>query len=659
MKQMKLKTKITIATVIMIAVTLIITVVVSAVVVARNSSSNITATARSTISDFSNQIDSWLVQEIQKIDDIVDAIAYEKYDTDNRDGLYDYILDRATAMPEMYALYVGCSDNFSAFSDGWVPDADYIITDRDWYKDAAATDKAIVTEPYVDATTKKIVITVAKAVRDSSGTVTSVVAADMFLDEIQSIVAGFSFTENGYPALVAASGNIIIHRNEAFLPTVDSSENEITVKYDTTFSNVNGENTNDGILTYNMVDYDSIDKLVVSKTVDSAGWTLYYTVNNADIYRDVSLIILIFCIMIPVVIVVAAVITMIVIKRCFKPLADVSTVAQRMTHGDLSVAFDYKADDEIGAVCRVIEQTNVSLKSYVDDISKHLGEMSEGDFSNSVTLDYVGDFASIKESLNKILSAMSDVFRNITDATDSVFSGAENVSQGANDLAESASLQTALISEIVTSVEAAGNSIAANVRLTENAKDISAQTAQEVERSNAQMSSLLEAMDEIRRTSDEIQAINKTIEDIAFQTNILALNASIEAARAGVAGKGFAVVADEVRNLAGKSAEASNQTTLLINESTAAVEKGLEFARETADFLGNVVTHTEQVDGIIAEIADSSYSQSEYMSDISDKTNKISNYVTSSAANAQQSAAASVELNNQATRLKDMMTYFR
>ena len=659
MKTNSLKSKITITTVVLIIITLLATAVVSCYVIADSSGSNITYIAKSTVSDFSNQINAWLELESQKVSDIGDEIRYQKYDTDNRDGAYDYLLNKISDMPEMYAIYFGCPDDYACFSDGWIPDADYIISERQWYIDAAASETAIITEPYTDASTKKMVITIAKAVRDGNGNVTSVIAADMFIDDIQKITSEFSFTESGYPVLTTASGNVIIHKNEAFLPTVDADENEITTAFADTYSGKNSEQTDGGITSCKFTDYDGITKFAVSKTIPSSGWNLSFVMDNSELYSDVTKIVIIFCIMIPVIIVISAVVCMVIIKKCFKPLADVSTAAQQMTRGDLSVSFSYNADDEIGAVCRIIEQTNAVLKSYVDDISEHLSEMANGDFSRNITLDYVGDFAPIKTSLNNILESLNGVLSNITHATDAIFDGAENISHSANHLAESAALQTELINEIARSVDSTGKTISENVMLTENAKRISALTAEEVMQSNQHMKKLLEAMDEIRRTSDEISNINKTIEDIAFQTNILALNASVEAARAGAAGKGFAVVADEVRNLATKSSAASKQTSTLIEESTVAVENGMKFAADTADYLKNVVAQTQQVEKIVSDIAAASVEQNTYMNSINEKTAKISGYVSSSASSTQMSADASAELDTQASKLKQMMSNFK
>lgn len=658
MKKLSLRAKITVTTVILVAVTLLITAVCSCVFLASTSQSRITSNASAVVTDYSRQINAWLEKEAQRVSDVAGEIGYQNYDTDARDGMYPFLADCIGRMPEMFAIYIGCPDNYSCFSDGWVPEDDYIITDRQWYQDAAASDQAVVTEPYIDALTGEMVITIAKALR-RDGSVSCVVAADMFLTGVQEIVDGFSSGENGYPILTSSSGNIIIHSSPDLMPSVDDQGNENFKAYSDTISGISGESSENGITTRYLNDFDGSRKFVISADIPAAGWEFSYAMDAGELSRDVSNIIIIFCVLIPVIIAAAAVVCTLVVKNCFRPLAAVSAAAERMTRGDLSVKFDYAAEDEIGSVCRIIEQTNETLHGYVEDISEHLDKMAKGDFTDAVTLDYAGDFAPIKGSLNGIISELGSVFRAISGASEAVFSGAENVSQLAGELAGASSQQTALVDEISEDVASADSLISDNVKLTENARSVSDSTASKAVQGNSQMEELLAAIGEIRSTSEKIQDINRTIEDIAFQTNILALNASIEAARAGEAGKGFAVVAEEVRNLAGKSAEASGRTTTLINASAAAVENGRQLADDTAETLRTVLSQTEEVSRMISEIAQSSEKQSGHMSGIIEKTSRINRFVTSSAANAEKSAASAKELDSQAAALRSMVEKFR
>lgn len=269
------------------------------------------------------------------------------------------------------------------------------------------------------------------------GSVSCVVAADMFLTGAQEIVAGFSSDESGYPILTSSGGNIIIHSDSSLMPWVDDHGNEHFTEYSSTVRNVSGSTTDKGTTTCTLTDHDGVALCVISADIPAA-----------------------------------ATVCTIVVKRCFCPMAAVSAAAQSM----LSVKFDYMAD-EIGSVCRIIEQTNDTLHSCIADISAHLYEMSRGDFTNSVTLEYAGYLAPIKTSLNRIISELGNVFSAISEASGAVFSGAENVSNGASDLAETSSKQTELVDEISIDVNSADEIISNNVSLTGNARQLSDNTS--------------------------------------------------------------------------------------------------------------------------------------------------------------------------------------
>lgn len=634
MNKLSLKSKITTVAAIIMTVAMIIVIVVSSYFLSQTSEKYVTQAAVTSLDDFSNKVNAWLSKEAQRVQDIADEITYQKLDTDNRKAMYNYLADVITRMPELYAVYIGCPDNYASFSDGWEVPADYIITERNWYKLAAASSTPIITAPYVDADTQKLVITIAYAAR-RSGNVSCVTAADMFLTDIENIIADYNFVDEGYPVLTTADNSILIHTDSALLPTVDDQGSE----HFGTFT-------------------EDPSKITLSASIPLAGWTLYYVMNASVLYSDVTKLVYLLIGISFVMLIIAAVTLWLTVRRCFKPLVGIPAIAEKMSQGDLDIHFAYSSEDEIGAVCRIIEDTSSSLRRYISDISSQLDKMSLGDFSYTEGMTYLGEFQSIQRSFKEISIKLTDTITEIRDTADSVSSSAKNVSQGANDLAERASKQAGIICDISDSITATSKMLDESLNLAQRAEELSANTSHVATDGNTQMSSLLEAMTAIQVTSEKIQEINKTIEDIAFQTNILALNASIEAARAGETGKGFAIVADEVRTLACKSADASNHATDLITESARAVTLGRELADATAGTFSSVQQMMSEIDSIIATLKSSSATETTNIKSIEAKTNEIASHVIASAANAQQSAAASVELTSQAVNLQNVMQEF-
>ena len=345
-----------------------------------------------------------------------------------------------------------------------------------------------------------------------------------------------------------------------------------------------------------------------------------------------------------------------------KPIEQLVNASQQMQQGNLSVADEitYVSKDEVGELADSMRDTLRFLSAYVDEIGETLRSMAGGNLQirESEITDFRGDFAVFKESLVYILDTLNATLSDIHVASEQLDSGAGQVAAGAQALSQGATEQAASVEELAATLDEINQKVklageqAADTRENTNAELNMVMACEE------QMKDMVIAMDEISRTSEEIGKIIKTIEDIAFQTNILALNAAVEAARAGAAGKGFAVVADEVRNLAAKSAEASQNTSALIEASVSAVQKGVKIVDKTAGNLRKVAEGARDNAGMVAGIADAAQELAGSIEQVSTGIDQISSVVQTNSATAEQSAAASEELSGQSAMLKELMNQF-
>jgi methyl-accepting chemotaxis protein len=342
-----------------------------------------------------------------------------------------------------------------------------------------------------------------------------------------------------------------------------------------------------------------------------------------------------------------------------KPINEMAIAAESLAQGNLEVNINYVSKDEIGSLANSLKIAASTLKLYISDITSNLEYMAQGDMAKSITQDYIGDFAPIKEAFSQISTDLSETLSIINTSSQQVNSGADQVSGGAQALAQGATEQASSTEELSATISEISESVRQNAHNVDIVTHYVEDAVTGVEHSNQQMQQMLSAMNDINKSSNQIVKIIKVIDDIAFQTNILALNAAVEAARAGAAGKGFAVVADEVRNLAGKSADAAKQTTALIEGSIRDVQDGTKIADQTAKQLAEVAEKVHLVGGTIQKIDKASEEQAAAITQITQGIEQVSAVVQTNSATAEESAAASEELSAQASMLSKLISKFK
>ncbi|CCK79352.1 methyl-accepting chemotaxis protein [Desulfobacula toluolica] len=252
-----------------------------------------------------------------------------------------------------------------------------------------------------------------------------------------------------------------------------------------------------------------------------------------------------------------------------------------------------------------------------------------------------------------ITKPLSIVIQGLGEGANQVASASGQVSSASQSLAEGSSQQAASIEETSSSMEEMSSMTNKNAENAKEAQNKMAQAREIVGKVNSNLEELFSAIKEIKTSSDETGKIVKTIDEIAFQTNLLALNAAVEAARAGEAGAGFAVVADEVRSLAMRAADAAKNTTELIDSTVAAVTKGDNLTIKTQEAFKINIEIAMAIGELIDEISGASSEQAIGIEQVNIAVAEMDKVVQQNAANAEESASASEELNAQAEQLKD------
>ncbi|MXR37696.1 methyl-accepting chemotaxis protein [Craterilacuibacter sinensis] len=523
--------------------------------------------------------------------------------------------------------YVGFADGRSLFSDEWVAPADYSITNRDWFKQARAVGKPIVTAPYVDEASKKLTVTIAVPF-NTGGQFGGVIAGDIFVDGLVKAVIGDKVRGGGYSFIVDGDGKLIAHpQAELVLKDIRSVAPELTKERIVEVAAANQAQE---------AEIGGQDMRYAIQAIDGTNWYVGVAVPLAvteapldDLLVSVTgFAVLALLLMVPL--------ASGLVGRMLAGLGGLKDAMVEISQGDadLTLTLPVHGQDEIA-------QTAAAFNAFILRLNQLFGGLRQ----NATTV--VGGVGEASGLVGKV--AVSS--RELSDVSSANAATLEQITVSITHIADNAGEADSLLCETRNELE---NSAQSMERLSGG-----------MEGTVASVRALETMLASLNTRSQDISGITHVIRDIADQTNLLALNAAIEAARAGEQGRGFAVVADEVRKLAERTTQATQEIATMVgairsetaqavgdvNKTVDAVENGVSVTREAVGQIGKIRLSMSGVVDKMKEISHSTSEQQHATTLIAQSTEQINGRVLENDAVLQDVSATLQGLNSTAGKM--------
>jgi methyl-accepting chemotaxis protein len=499
---------------------------------------------------------------------------------------------------------------------------------------------------------KNLGITMGMPVKDGEETALYVVGVYKY-DALDDVIGSINLGKHGMAYMVNREGVVTAHPDE----THALEQN--------TLEQVSGGNAEalDGVTTGEtgaaefLVDGQNI--LAAFSPVRGTQWSLVIQIPKSDYNSKIYGAMLVAVLATLAVLVVSMLLVLQLARSISRPVKSVTGRMLALSEGDLHTEVEHaRSKDELEVLTETLDDTVQSVNRYISDIRQVLTQVADGNLRVKPQVDYKGDFALIRASLGTILQSMNETIAGFRSAAVRLAGMAEELKEQSGQLHHASLEQNQSTEELVCEVSNVKERIAKVSEHSGQTRTKTEEIVQCVQEANERMTSLSGAMDNISANAQEITKIAKAIEDIAFQTNILSINASVEAARAGMAGKGFAVVAEEVRQLASRSAEAAKHATEIVGSTRSIIETGVKLTAATAGSLADISNVSDQIGEFTDHLVIAVQGQEEALAIMEEKIGTISSIADRNLQNAEGTEQSSGLLAREAEALSAQVEKF-
>ena len=597
MNEKKIKIPISLETFLLSVVPLLIVAIVSSMLFYSTTTKSIqkdTLQLAQTATDkLSAEANALLTQYYEKVKNLANLGAI----TRDAQMMYNAAVSFSADLPESFSIYYTTAiprfqeGGFYIDSSDWNPPADWNPSDRDWHKNAvAAPGKITLTPPYVDSMTNALCITVSQTSINRDGTLMGVAAADLVLDSLSRMINNYRISASSSSYLIDSDGYYLAHRDtgklmrdtifDDYLPLRDKQHTFISK---TTRAIVNGGK------------YFSISP------VAETPWFVVATGDVSDFTDSVLDTIWKLMIIMGIQVIVVLIVALFFSRLISKTFASMVEHCNKFSKGDFTAHFEDYFIKEADSLAKGFETFSQNIRMLVGKIFKSAGSVSEmtGSLNQASTSikTAIGDAVAAISQMSTTSSNQTAAVQQVDDAVNEIVGEAQELSKEIDSQNQIISYSSASIEEIVQSM----NSV--HVRINEAASHVEELVSLASDNKKA-VSQATQNIVNVRKESASLQEMNNVISSVAAQTNLLAMNAAIEAAHAGAAGKGFAVVADEIRKLAETAAKQANSSSTYLKaiqekidgiaDSAVSIDKSFAGTIQRINDISQVVTQLEQ-----------------------------------------------------------------